>query len=69
MTLRCGQAGLTHRRFTPRQLAARNVVRDADRELRAWRRDLDGWLGYVGYGVSPGLRYLEWVEAERVRPV
>jgi hypothetical protein len=31
-------------------------------------RDIDGWLGYVRYGVSPGLRYLEWVAAERVRP-
>jgi hypothetical protein len=38
-----------------------------DGELRAWRRDLDGWRGYVRYAVSPGIRYLEWVAAERVR--
>jgi hypothetical protein len=38
-----------------------------DRWLRAWRRDLDGWRGYVRYAVSPGIRYLEWVAAERVR--
>jgi hypothetical protein len=30
-----------------------------DDELRAWRRDLDGWRGYLRYAVSPGLRYLE----------
>jgi hypothetical protein len=39
-----------------------------DGELHAWRRDLDGWRGYVRYGVSPGLRDLEWVAAERMRP-
>jgi hypothetical protein len=38
-----------------------------DGELRAWRRDLDDWCGYVRYAVSPGLRYLEWLPAERVR--
>jgi hypothetical protein len=37
-----------------------------DGQLTAWRRDLDGWRGYVGYAVSPGMRYLEWVAAERV---
>jgi len=38
-----------------------------DGDLRAWRRDLDGWLGYVCYAESAGIRYLEWVDAERVR--
>jgi hypothetical protein len=36
-------------------------------DLRAWRRDVDGWLGYVCYAESAGLRWLEWVVAERVR--
>jgi hypothetical protein len=30
-------------------------------------RRRDGWLGYVRYAVSPGLRYFEWVIAELVR--
>jgi len=30
-----------------------------DGDLRAWRRDMDGWLGFVNYSESPGLRYLE----------
>jgi hypothetical protein len=38
-----------------------------DGELRAWRRDADGWLGFVCYAESAGLRWLEWVAAERVR--
>jgi hypothetical protein len=38
-------------------------------ELQAWRKDDDGaWLAFVLYGVAPGIRYLEWTEAERVRP-
>jgi hypothetical protein len=32
------------------------------------RRDADGWLGFVCYAESAGLRWLEWVAAERVRP-
>jgi hypothetical protein len=36
-------------------------------ELHACRRDPTGWVGYVTYAVSPGLRHLEWVNAERVR--
>lgn len=50
------------------------VVRRDDRwcagELRASRRDRDrdGWLGYVRYATSPGMRHLEWVEADRLRP-
>jgi hypothetical protein len=31
------------------------------------RRDLDGLVGYMRYAVSTGMRYLEWVAAERVR--
>jgi hypothetical protein len=38
-----------------------------DGDLRAWRRDVGGWLGYVCYAESAGIRYLEWVDAERVR--
>jgi hypothetical protein len=36
-------------------------------QLRAWRQDHHGWLADVLYAVAPGLRYLEWVPAERVR--
>jgi hypothetical protein len=39
-----------------------------DGDLRAWHRDIDGWLGYVCYPESAGLRWLEWVPAERLRP-
>jgi hypothetical protein len=38
-----------------------------DGKLHAWRRDPDGWVGYVRYAVSPGLRHLEWVAGDRVR--
>jgi hypothetical protein len=38
-----------------------------DGELRAWRRDLDGWRGFVCHAESAGLRWLEWVSAEGVR--
>jgi hypothetical protein len=38
-----------------------------DGELRGWRREAHGWLGYVCYSESAGLRWLEWVDAERVR--
>ena len=38
-----------------------------DGDLRAWRRDLDGRRGYVRCAVSPGIRYLEWIAAERMR--
>jgi hypothetical protein len=37
------------------------------RELHAWRRDPEGWRGYVRYATRAGLRYLEWVKADRVR--
>jgi hypothetical protein len=39
-----------------------------DGNLRAWRRDRDGWLGHVLYAESAGIKYLEWVDAERVLP-
>jgi hypothetical protein len=38
-----------------------------DGDLRAWRRDVDGWLGFVCYAEAAGLRWLEWIAAERVR--
>ena len=38
-----------------------------DGELRGWRRDHVGWLAFVCYATSPGLRHLERVDAERVR--
>jgi hypothetical protein len=52
----------------PRLVAVRRDGHWCDGELHAWRRDVDGWLGYVRYAVSPGLRHLEWVDAERVKP-
>jgi hypothetical protein len=51
----------------PKLVLVRRDERGHDRWLRAWRRDLDGWRGYVGYAVSPGIRYLECVAAERLR--
>lgn len=36
--------------------------------LEAWRRDEAGWLAYVRYTVAVGMRHLEWVAAEAVRP-
>jgi hypothetical protein len=38
-----------------------------DGELHAWRRDPDGWVGYVLYAVDAGLRHLEWVGSERLQ--
>jgi hypothetical protein len=38
-----------------------------DGELRAWRKSANGWLANVRYSVAPGMRYLEWVDAEGVR--
>ncbi len=47
------------------------LVRRDDRwhpgQLRAWRRDGVGWLGFVCYTVAVGARHLEWVDADRVR--
>jgi hypothetical protein len=39
-----------------------------DGELSAWRRDAGRWHGFVCYAESAGLRWLEWVPVERVRP-
>jgi hypothetical protein len=52
----------------PRLVVVHRDGRWCDGELHAWRRDPDGWVGYVRYAVSPGLRHLEWVAGERVRP-
>jgi hypothetical protein len=38
-----------------------------DGQLSAWRHDIDGWRAFVSYSVAPGMRYLEWLPAERVR--
>jgi hypothetical protein len=51
----------------PRLVAVRPDGHWCDGEQRAWRRDVDGWLGYVCYSESPGVRWLEWLDAERVR--
>jgi hypothetical protein len=51
----------------PKLVLVRRDDQWCDGELRAWRRDVGGWLGYVRYAVSPGMRHLEWVAAERVR--
>jgi hypothetical protein len=51
----------------PKPVLVRPDGRWLDGDLRAWRRDRDRWLGFVCYSESPGLRWLEWVDAERVR--
>jgi hypothetical protein len=51
----------------PKPVVVRREDHWHDGELSAWRKDLDGWLGYVRYAVSPGMRFLEWVDADRVR--
>jgi hypothetical protein len=51
----------------PKLVVVRRDDRWHDGELHAWRRDVDGWRGYVRYAVSPGLRHQECVDAERVR--
>jgi hypothetical protein len=51
-----------------RPVIVRRDDRWLDGDLRARRRDGDGWLGFVCYAESAGLRWLEWVAAERVRP-
>ena len=38
-------------------------------QLEAWRRDDDGWRAYVRYTAGVGLRHLEWVATESVKPV
>jgi hypothetical protein len=51
----------------PKTVLVRRDGRWLDGDLRAWRRDDDGWLGFVLYAESAGIRYLEWVDAGRVR--
>jgi hypothetical protein len=53
----------------PKLVIVRREGRWCDGQLRAWRRDDIGWRGFVCYGTEPGLRWLEWVDAERVRPI
>ena len=35
--------------------------------LRWWRRDGDRWLAFVDITNRPGITYVRWVPAERVR--
>ena len=51
----------------PKIVLVRRGGRWLDGDLRAWRRDVDGWLGYVCYAESAGIRFLEWVDADRVQ--
>jgi hypothetical protein len=51
----------------PNIVVVRRDDRWCDGELHAWRHNPDGWRGYVRYATSPGLSYLEWVNADRVR--
>jgi hypothetical protein len=51
----------------PKPVVVRRDGQWHDGELQARRRDIGGWLGYVRYAVSRGLRDLEWMAAERVR--
>jgi hypothetical protein len=53
--------------YPPRTVLVQRDGRWLDGDLRAWRRDAYGWLGYVCYAESAGIRYLEWVDADRVR--
>ena len=52
----------------PRPVLVHRGDQWCDGELRAWRRDYEGWRGYVRYSVSPGMRYLTWIHADRMRP-
>jgi hypothetical protein len=52
----------------PKLAVVRRDGRWHDGELPAWRSDVGGWVGSVRYTVSSGLRHLEWVSADRVRP-
>ena len=36
-------------------------------ELRAWQQWQDGWHEFVCYAVAAGMRYLEWLPADRLR--
>jgi hypothetical protein len=55
-----------HRQVTPEKPV--QVERDGrwhDSQLRAWRRDDDGWRANVLYSIGPGARHLECVDAGR----
>jgi hypothetical protein len=52
----------------PRPVLVQRGDRWCNGELRAWRRDAHGWRGYVRYSVSPGMRHLDWIPAEHMRP-
>jgi hypothetical protein len=51
----------------PKLVTVRRDDRWCDGGLRAWRRDDVGWRGFVCYGAEPGLRWLEWIDAEQMR--
>src|SRR4051794_6906448 len=37
--------------------------------LERWRHDPDrGWIGYVWWSEGAGLRHVEWIPADRLRP-
>jgi hypothetical protein len=41
----------------PKLVLVHRDDRRCDGELHGWRRDPEGWVGYVRYAVSPGLRH------------
>lgn len=37
--------------------------------LERWSHDQDrGWRGFVWFSTAPGMRYVHWVPADRLRP-
>lgn len=36
--------------------------------LERWQRNADGWRGYVWWSEGVGLRHVEWIPADRLRP-
>jgi hypothetical protein len=58
---------VTRRVDPPKPVTVARDGRWLDGELRAWRRDEFGWLGYCCYSESAGLRYLEWIDGDWVR--
>jgi hypothetical protein len=51
----------------PKLVTVQRDGRWYDGQLRAWHRDADGWQANLVYEVAVGIRYLDWVPAERVR--
>jgi hypothetical protein len=38
--------------------------------LERWRRcERRGWIGYVWWREGVGLQHVEWIKAERLRPI